>query len=64
MNDAGEVRYNATNRIRGKFRLATDHLRRQDEAGIDRHARRLRMIRLMVMLLGFGFIVWYFFFHS
>lgn len=58
----GEV-YSSSRRIRGKFASGTQHLQKQIDAGIDRHDRRLRIIRLMLMLLGFGFMVWYFLFR-
>lgn len=56
----GEV-YSSAKRLRGQFVGHTEHLQRQVEAGITRHDRRLKMIRLMLMLLGLGFILWYFF---
>lgn len=56
--------YDTAARIRGRFATGTDHLRRQLDSGVDRHERAKRMIRLMLMLLGLGAAVWYFFFRG
>lgn len=55
--------YSSSKRIRGKFVSGTQHLQKQVESGLTRHDRRIKMIRLMLMLLGFCFMVWYFFFR-
>ena len=59
----GSETYDSAKRIRGKFVAGTQHLQKQIDAGIDRHERRLKMIRLMLMLMGFCFLVWYFIFR-
>lgn len=60
--EEGET-YSSSRRIRGKFINGTQHLQKQVDSGLTRHDRRIKMIRLMLMLLGFGFMVWYFFFR-
>lgn len=47
-------------RIRGAFRHGTEHLMRQHQRGIDSEERAKRMIKLMLVLLGLGFVLWYF----
>lgn len=56
----GEV-YSSAKRLRGTFVHNTKHLQEQIDQGLTRHERRIKMIRLMLMLLGLGFVVWYFF---
>lgn len=55
--------YSSSRRVRGKFASGTQHLQKQIDSGLTAHDRRIKMIRLMVMLLAFGFMVWYFFFR-
>lgn len=61
--DEEEVYYNTSERIRGRFLSGTEHLQRQADEGIDQFERSQRILKLILMLLGLGVVVWYFFFR-
>lgn len=50
-------------RIRGALRASTEHLSRQRAQGIDADERSRRMIKMMLVLLALGFVLWYFVFR-
>lgn len=57
------IGYDASDRIRGSFYYGTEHLQRQREQGIDSADRTRRIIRLLLVLMILGFVIWYFFFR-
>lgn len=58
--DAEQEQYDA-GRIRGRFVRGAEHLQRQLNSGEGRHERRVKNNRLMLILLGLGFAIWYLF---
>lgn len=59
--DEERLHYDTAERIRGRFLSGTEHLQRQVDEGIDQYERSQRILRLILMLLGLGVVVWYFF---
>lgn len=55
------IGYDASERVRGTFYYGTEHLQRQREQGIDAADRTQRIIRLLLVLMALGFVIWYFF---
>lgn len=55
------IGYDASERVRGTFYYGTEHLQRQREQGIDSADRMRRIIRLLLVLMALGFVIWYFF---
>ncbi len=50
-------------RVRGSFQLGTEHIRKQHDEGITEQERSRRIIKLMLILLFMGFVLWYFVFR-
>ncbi len=50
-------------RVRGSFQLGTEHIRKQHDEGITEQERSRRTIKLMLLLLFMGFVLWYFVFR-
>ncbi|WP_152566768.1 hypothetical protein [Porphyromonas sp. COT-239 OH1446] len=55
------IGYDASKRVRGAFYHGTEHLLRQRERGIDAADRTRLIIRLLLVLMALGFVIWFFF---
>ncbi len=50
-------------RVRGSFHLGTEHIRKQHDNGITEEERSRMTIKLLLVLLFLGFVLWYFVFR-
>ncbi len=50
-------------RVRGSFQLGTEHIRKQHDNGITEQERSRLTIKLLLVLLFLGFVLWYFVFR-
>ncbi len=50
-------------RVRGSFQLGTEHIRKQHDDGITEEERSRLTIKLLLILLFLGFVLWYFVFR-